>query len=394
MKNNLFLIFFLLCLSKNFAQRIIKRDFFSSHLNESKLLEIFIPKDYNLTNNRYPLTIILEADDIFDSYITTSELFEKKDRAPSQIIVGIPKKEQDLKIRDYGFDPLNSYPTHTAMDFFNYISLELIPFLKNEYRISNFSTIIGKGLSANFTNYFLFERAPIFNAYVNISPTYAEDMPEYLKTSASDLSKRNYFYYIAYSNGAEAEGKKLTNNVDIKLKTVENPYFKYKFEYFENSDDLTSIPQSIASAIDHVFSMYSKISKQEYNTNISFLSPLAAIEYLTYKYENIEHVYGIKKDIRIDDLIAIENLIIEKEEGIHLKKFGKKTLELFPKEPLGNYYLGLFHEKKENYRKAAILYKHGYSKIENNPELASRYFKNIERVSALQKMKNLNVVEQ
>ena len=381
--------FFSLLFSGSFyAQRIVEEDFYSVSLNEIKVLQIFIPEGYDLSQNEYPLAVVLDADDLFETYVSISKLFAKNDKAPNQIIVGISQYIAPFRARDYGHDIINSYPTQESMRVFEYISKELVPHLKDNYRIADFKTIIGQEITANFANYFLLDKEPVFNAYINLHPELAVDMPVYLKTAIENLKGKDYFYYTSCAENTSLNTKKEMAKADASLAQIENDYFYYKFENFEHSSELVSIPQGIASALEHVFTKYASITNKEFNHEIVYLSPLAAIEYLQFRYENIAYLFGEYKDIRLEDFIAIEPVIIDKEGGLLLHKFGEMALEKFPSNPLGNYYLGLYYEKKMDYRAAIISYKKGYPKIPENSPRSKHFFENIIRVSKA--MKNAN----
>lgn len=383
--NYLFLVLLLL-FTKVSAQEIIEQDINSLHLNEVKVLKIYIPEGYEATKDKYPLTVILDADVLFDSYVASAKLFAANENAPSQIVVGVSQNIEAYMFRDYGYNFVNSYPNNTSMNVLEFVKKELVSFMKKNYRIANFKTIVGNELTANFINYFMFDKELIFNGYVNINPHYAPDMPEYIKRYAAAIKGDETFYYMAHGNTSHSNRQKVIDAVDVGLNGVSNGYFYYKYEAFDNASNLVAIPQSMASAQSYLFSMYSSISKEEFEENLSFLSPLAAIEYLLYKYENIEYLYGTELPIRLQDFIAIEGIILDQEEGKHLKEFGELILEKHPKEALGNYYIGQYYEKSHDYDEALIAYKRGLSKIPESSPKFDGFFMNIKRITTLQRL--------
>lgn len=372
--------FFFLFFGAVFAQEIIEKDFYSISLNEIKVLRIFIPKDYELSNDSYPLTVVLDADDLFETYVSISELFAKNDQVPNQIVVGISQKIAPYRARDYGYDLTNSYPTQKSMQVFQYIAQELVPYFEEAYRISDFKTIVGREITANFATYFLFEKKPVFSGYISLHPSLAPDMPNYLQTAIANLKGRDYFYYVSNAKNTYSESQKRMEQINASVNSIDNSYFFFQFENFKESSELYSIPKGIAGGLQHIFSKYAHITEQEFNNEIVYLSPLAAIEYLQFRYENIAYLFGKEMDIRIDDFIAIEPIIIDKEAGRYLKEFGEMALDQFPKEPLGNFYIGLYHEKNMAYRKALISYKKGYAKIPENSPRSIDFYANIKRV--------------
>ena len=84
--------------------------------------------------------------------------------------------------------------------------------------------------------------------------------------------------------------------------------------------------------------------------------------------------------IREKDIYAIENIIIEKENGDRLFDFGKMILKRFPSSPLGEYYIGRYYETGKNFKKALKYYKIWYGKMDPADPNADNYYENILRL--------------
>ena len=382
-----FTLILLICLSlKNYGQEFTEIDIHSTYLNEIKVIRVSIPEGYEDSKKKYPLTLILDSEILFDSYVSNANLFARGKMSPQQIIIGINQYQGTNKEKDYGYKVLNSFPHSNSMNTLEFIKQELIPMMKRKYRIANFKTIIGTEMTANFLNYFLFDSSPAFNAYISINPELAPDMPEHLKGFVPQLKGDDTYYYISHGNNPLQKNKNRIDATDVGLAHISNVYFNYKYENFKNASTIVSIPQSIASAQEFIFTMYSPISTKEYDDNIAYLSPLAAMEYLLYKYENIEYLFGEKIPIRQEDFVKIESIIIDKEEGKHLEEFGELALETHPKAPLGDYYIGQYFEKLAQYPEALLAYKKGFAKIPQSSPKSYGYYMNIKRIISLQKI--------
>jgi len=157
-----------------FSQNIQLKKFNSKELNSDRYLKIYVPPSYALDSTKlYPLTIVLDAEYLFDVYVGNSILFSAKEKAPEQIIVGINQNQYNERVKDCSYSKENSLPTADSEAFYRFIRSELFNYFEENYRISPFKTIVGNTLSANFINYFLIEDNPGFNAYVAINPYYA-----------------------------------------------------------------------------------------------------------------------------------------------------------------------------------------------------------------------------
>jgi predicted alpha/beta superfamily hydrolase len=366
-----------------FSQQIINHTIDSYELDEKREVRIYLPTSYNEdTERQYPLTVVLDAEYLFDVYVGNAILFAQKDKAPEQIIIGINQNYNDiLRYRDCAFDKNTSYPTGKSESFYRFIRSEVLAYLEENYRVSPFRTIVGNTLTANFTNYFFIEDSPGFNAFININPNYAPDMSSLLVSNAQNVSKNSYYYYLNggdYISEKRAKGIAATNS---QLASIKNEKFNYKYDDLSGSTSISSIGQAIPRALAFIFEIYSSISKQEFNTKIKDLSPRDAIAYLENKYLDSEYLFGTNPSLRERDVYAIESIIIDKENGDYLRDFGEMIARLSPKSHLGDYYIGLSFEMKGRNKRAIEAYKEGYMKIKNSPDNAERFYQNVERVA-------------
>ena len=77
--------------------------------------------------------------------------------------------------------------------FFDFIEGEVIPYVEKKYRISPFKIIAGHDVTASFLNLFLYKDAPLFNAYISLSPELGLDMETRIKERLAKF-KQNIFY--------------------------------------------------------------------------------------------------------------------------------------------------------------------------------------------------------
>jgi hypothetical protein len=363
------------------AQNIQLKKFNSRELNNDRYLKIYVPPSYNLdTTKLYPLAIVLDAEYLFDVYVGNSILFSAKEKAPEQIIVGIDQNQYNERYTDCAYSKENSLPTKDSEAFYRFIRGELFEYLEENYRISPFKTIVGNTLTANFINYFLIEDNPGFNAFIAINPYYAKDMPSLLQQKIPSIKEENRYYYLSGGSYNPENWKTEISTTNALLKNSNNPKFKYQYEFFENSNSVASIGQTIPGAFAFIFDLYSAISKDEFEKNIKDLSPADAIAYLENKYVEIEYLFGSNMKIRESDIFAIESIILDKENGDYLKDFGEMINKLYKESPIGDYYIGRYYETGGKFKQALSYYKSGYMKLPEGDPNADGYYENIERV--------------
>lgn len=386
MKKTILLITVFIFVNTIIAQKSKVIKFPSEELGTSRVIKIYIPKSYEATGDRvYPLTIILDSEYLFDIYVANAKLFADKDKAPEQIIVGVTQNQNLPKERysDCEYDPINSMPTAVSTSFYRFIRNELLNYMENNYRISPFKTIVGNTLTANFTNYFMIEGRPAFQAYVNLNPYFAPDILSMLHDKIPTLETEVFYYIVSGKhNGLKHKSIKDVNNL---LKSSNNELFNYRFDEFNNSTKIASIGQGIAGSLAFTFDQYSAISKEEFKNKVAKLSPPEAIEYLERKYVEIEYLFGANIKIRERDIYAIEGIIMDKEDGDYLEEFGKMINRLYPNSPIGDYYIGRYYETGHKYKKALKYYKTGFAKIDSNDPNRDGYYQNVERILSIRK---------
>lgn len=372
---------------------IVFKKFNSFNLGTERILKIYIPDSYEeKTDNSYPVAIVLDGEFLFDVYVANAKLFAARDKAPEQIIVGVFQNQNEERYTDCDFSVDTGLPNEDSAKFYGFVKNELLTYMEDNYRTSLFKTIIGNTLTGNFTNYFFLEPQPVFNAFVNISPSYAPEMQSRLEAQSQALVTP-YFYYLSGGDFNPEKRATAINKVHNLLKLSENPNFNYKYDDLSNSNKTASIGQSIASAMGFTFETYAAITKEEFESEIADMSPAEAIEYLERKYVEIEYLYGANVKIRESDIYKIEPIVIDKMNGDYLEEFGKMIMRLYPETPLGDFYIGLYYETGFEYKKALKHYKNGYAKIGADNPNGDGYYANIERVLEKQRSERLGLYD-
>ena len=370
---------------------VIYKKFNSYNLGTERILKIYLPDSYEeKKENSYPIAILLDGEFLFDVYVANSKLFAAQDKAPEQIVVGIFQNQNEERYVDCDFSVDTGLPNEDSAKFYGFVRDELLTYLEDNYRTSLFKTIVGNTLTGNFTNYFFLEPEPVFNAYVNISPSYAPQMQERLEAQSQAVITP-FFYYLSGGDFNPEKRAAAIKNVHSLLKLSENPNFNYKYDDLSNSNKTASIGQSIASAMGFTFETYAAITQEEFDKEIAQMDPAEAIEYLERKYVEIEYLYGSNVKISESDIYKIEPIIIDKMNGDYLEEFGKMIMRLYPETPLGDYYIGLYYETGYDYKKALKHYKNGYAKIGSDNPNGDGYYANIERVLEKQRAERLGL---
>ena len=380
-KKTLSFIFYLFCVTA-FTQQNIQKKLTSDNLASDRNLRIYIPEGYERDSlKNYPLTVILDEAYLFDAYVGNAVLFAKKDKAPKQIVVGVTMEA--TKGKDVSFDRNSGRLSSTANNFYNFIRDEVIFYMESNYRTSPFISLVGYGYSANLVSHFLKENTAFINSFICINPNFSDFIGSQLQSyNLQKFAKEDNTFYLYINNSSSfSEDKQIkVNQIQKGLSSLEIKNFNVIDDFIETPSSVSAISEAIPRALTKIFEVYSAISKEEYDKNIKDLSPEDAITYLENKYIEIEFLFGTNLGIREKDIYAIENIIIEKENGDKLRDFGKMILKLFPSSPLGDYYIGRYYESGKMFKKALKYYKIGYGKMDPADKNADAFYENILRL--------------
>ncbi|MGB7843837.1 MAG: alpha/beta hydrolase-fold protein [Salinimicrobium sp.] len=339
------------------SQAIYKK-FNSTKLGSERELKIQLPRNYDSNKEkRYPLIIVLDGDYLFEPMAGNIDYYSYWDEIPESIVVGV--NQASSRISDSAYDEKSSLPVKTGAKFFEFIGMELLPFLDNNYRTTKFSMLVGHDLTANFINYYLFKENPLFKAYINLSPDLAPKMEDRLEQSLATAESPKWFYLVT-SAGDVPRLKKEIRELDNQLKTVENENLHYFFDDFPEATHYTLVGQALPRALEKIFASYRPISLEDYDIIIA--SEQSAYEYLREKYEKIQNNYGIEKRVRINDYLAIGKALEDQQQWDELEKLGDLAQKEYPESILGNYYLARSYEENGRTRKAMKTYQSAYGK--------------------------------
>lgn len=359
MKKHLFLLIVSFSFSSIFAQ--FKLDTITSaRLKEDRVISISLPYSYGKEKNKkYPLLLLLDGNYLFEPFSGALKYGNYWDDLPEVITVAIDQgKPFDRELESY-VDDQNGLPIEKGAQFFDFITMELMPYLEKKYTIAPFKIIAGHDVTAGFLNLFLYKDNPLFDAYISMSPEFPKDMETRIPKRLNLINKP-LFYYQSTADGDLKKMQDLIKTLDTNIKTVNNPNLYYQFDDFKNASHYSLVLHSIPNALYHIFGVYQPISNTEYQEKIVKL-PSDYVGFLTKKYDIIEKSYGIKMPIRINDFRAIEAAILKNNAFTEFEQLAALSKKSYPKAMLSQYHMGMFYEKTGDIKKANKAYMNAYN---------------------------------
>ncbi|TYB75999.1 esterase [Bizionia saleffrena] len=352
----LILLFIVVFSFQQITAQISYKNFESQILGESRQLKIQLPRGYDKSDKSYPIVVVFDGDYLFEMVAGNVDYYAYWEDIPECIVIGVNQlgKRED----DTAFSELNSLPIDNGDAFFRFVGEELVPYLNNTYRTEAFKVAIGHDKTANFINYFLLKEAPLFRAYIALSPDLAPDMTTFVSERLATVESK-IFYYLATASNDVKSLKEKTEGLQTALNGIDNKNVLKAFDNFEGPTHYSLPAYAIPKALESIFFVFQPISKDEYkNTLLKFEG--SPVEYLTEKYETIEDLFGIKKQISINDFRAVAATINKTEKFDYFEALGKLARKQYPDTLLGNYYLGRYYEETGNPKKAMKTYQSAY----------------------------------
>ncbi|MDX1278037.1 alpha/beta hydrolase [Oceanihabitans sediminis] len=332
--------------------------FESKKLNDTREIQIQLPRGYEFnTDKNYPLIVVFDADYMFKLVAGNVDYLSYWEDMPEAIVVGV--NQYNKRRDDTRYSQQNSLPIEEGANFFEFVGMELIPYIEKHYRIEDFKVAVGHGETANYINYFMLKPAPLFQAYISISPDLAPDMLNYIPERLQKFNSK-LFYYLATSNNDVKSIKERTQALDASIAAIENKNVLYNFKTFEEPSHYALPAHVVPKALESIFLVFQPISRKEYRETILKLEG-SPVTYLLDKYQSIEDLFGIKKQILVNDFNAIAAAINKTEQFAYYEDLSKVARKQYPETLLGNYYLARFYEETNAPKKAMKAYHAAYA---------------------------------
>lgn len=352
----------LLCSVHSYAQ-VTKQMYYSTKLGEKREITIGLPPSYgSQPDKKYPLLFLLDGDYLFDPFEGELSYGAFWDDLPEVIVVGISQNKKNERESDCSIGEINGLPIDKGNSFFEFIGMELIPYIQLKYRIAPFKIIAGHDITAGFLNFYLYKDSPIFDGYISMSPELTNGMkfeiPEHLA-----MIKKPIFYYQSTADGDVSKMQTQIKELDSTLKSITIPKLNYKFDEFIGESHYSLVSHSIPNALRQFFSAYSPISTKEFLEVIAKL-PSGHVDYLINKYNFINKYFNIKMPIRMNDFRAIESAILINKTYDEFEILANLAKKDYPNSMLSDYYLALMYEKKGDVKKSVKSYRDAFLKEE------------------------------
>lgn len=198
---------------------IVSDSFYMSQFDRYRRVWIYLPPDYETSENNYPVLYMHDGQNVFDdltSYVgewqvdeTLNALFEAGD--PGIIVVAVDHGN-DLRFVEYTPWEYPGYDSGEGDTYVDFLIEDLMPYINENYRTltdRDNTGIMGSSLGGLISTYAGIEHQDVFSKVGAFSPAYQVNLEAFEHVSSNGKQQEMKFYQIA----GTAEGSGYIDNM-------------------------------------------------------------------------------------------------------------------------------------------------------------------------------------
>nr|WP_286871652.1 alpha/beta hydrolase-fold protein [Idiomarina sp. UBA4519] len=275
-------LFFLAFASATHAAETFQVD--SKLINETVTARVALPESYHHSDSfEYPVMLVMDGSTQFEHIAGNVNFLSTFSIVPEIIVVGVSAKN---RIKHFTHTELEGYEGRSggAELYTQFLRDELLPEIKEQYRISPYTLVTGHSLSGLYTSYLATHHADFINASISVSPSLWWDdfaLINDIKTAKQQAEKPPVRWFVSMANEPNemAEGyKRLMNVLAEKSESV----FDWESQQFpEETHDSTPLIANV-EGLKSIFRGYNAVPKIE----------IKSLEQLQAYYDNYKKTMG------------------------------------------------------------------------------------------------------
>lgn len=350
---------------------------FSEVLNENRKIYIQLPENYNQNNSvKYPVVYLLDGEILLPT-VANIHNFYSGGFMPEFVLVGISNakhRTRDLtptKIKTkYGM-PFNE-ENGESKTFLKFFESELIPYIENNYQVTNYRTLIGHSYGGLFVVNTFLNQTNLFANYIAIDPSLDWDNQHLLKeaeTKIANLNLKNKALFMSLSGQLHMQNSAITiNNVmqdttDYTLFARSNISFSeivkhssnkalfFDWKFYPKDIHGTVVVPSLRDGLISVFEWFQMENTDKINSFDTSKEDLLSI--ITYREKKLEKHFGYFVAPYPEDLLNMSGYMnMDMQQLEKAKMYFELAVQYYPNS--SNVYDSLadYYQSENNYKEA------------------------------------------
>jgi predicted alpha/beta superfamily hydrolase len=311
----------------------------SQIMDEARTFQVHRPSDYDISNARYPVLIVLDGEWQFQHVSTTVDLLSDEGKIPRMLVIGIPNTDRD---RD-----MDSAAAPGSSPFLKFITDELVATIDRNYRTLPYRILVGHSGAGLYALYTMINAPEAFRGYIVIAPAFGDnrDLPRAVETFLGEHEEPDLnidlFMAADDSTGMQLSGAwELSSYVNERASRVRDLRFTLR-RYAESHgtvpllsvyDGLQSIFDGWGLHPDAAFSLYQQ-------------GGLAAID---RHFAALSTRLGFPVPVPDGALIGVFGNLESRKRFPEAEQLIKKVIERSPDDPAGHYYAARLYAQMGN----------------------------------------------
>lgn len=263
----------------------------SEILGGEREIYISLPPKYNEHVEDYPVVFVLEAEFLFETTKSITQLLAMRSEMPSSIIVGIPNNTPEDR-HEYTISPHGG----RVYDHLKFFRNELIPYIEKNYRANKHRTIIGLSPTTGLVFEAFWGEPDLFTGYIGLTthlawnPRKDVKMIDKLISGITDPNHpKSAIYFVtadkdvnrtAYAQQEYAEAAE-------KLEDLPKGNVRFKLEVLKDEEHYAVVPIGIRNAFKLIYP-YHKSAFAAYRDSKN------PVEDFRNHYKSLSSAYGFE----------------------------------------------------------------------------------------------------
>jgi predicted alpha/beta superfamily hydrolase len=222
----------------------------SQATGETRSYFVHRPEDYDLSNARYPLLVVLDGGGDFQHASTTADLLADAGRIPAMLVVGVPNTVRNRDLIPFAAGS-------GSENFLKFITTELIPKLDHDFRTLPHRVIVGHSFGGLFALYSLIKAPGVFKGYIVASPTLERENRALARTVGSFLEEHKDVTASVYLTTANETGEFLSGNWELSAylqsRAASDPRWTFAFRRYPEETHGTIALRSVYDGLEFLF---------------------------------------------------------------------------------------------------------------------------------------------
>ena len=298
----------------------------SKVLSTDRELQVLLPENYYAnTTSTYPVIYLIDGDYNFHGVSGMLDLLANKGQLiPDVILVGIADKGTS-QYHEYMtpsvFDSKAKASKGKAAEFIRFITEEVKPYIENNYRSAESSTLVGHSMGGLFVLNMLLEKPSAFNHYVAISPSVWVADQGIVAKAKEKLTKAQHkpvSLYLSLADETRMGQYDFINTLDLTQPNSIDWQFKHYPDENHNSVGIIALRDSLKAIYKPWYIVENKLA--------TFKTP----ESIVAHYQKVMKEHGLSQPMPSTSVQELFRRHYRNKNVASLPRFIAKTIKKLP----------------------------------------------------------------